>query len=125
MVPLIKAVVKTMVPTHSWSYERLLQSLHEEDFDLTDDEEEDAEEGKSHTPIYADRTKQRTDHFDLAHRLENPSIQLYPRRPELVKLEQVQHLGDVFERLYEEENQLTEAEAARPTRPRPSYRRYL
>ena len=54
MVPYIKAVVSTMVPTHAWSYETLLQYLEDDDLDIDDeltiqdveDDEQDVKEDK-------------------------------------------------------------------------------
>ena len=98
-----------------------------------DAEAGDAGERKnSHTwSAIVPRTPQPSPHVDrrlhtpLERLLDNPSVQLYPQRPELVTLDAVQNVSEVFDSLYaQQQPQLLEDPEALPPRPRPSYRQY-
>ena len=156
-MPYIKAIVKAMVPTHSWSYSRLLQEFQDDDLDLEDELEATTtvEDGgtpsihaevevrapgrreNSHTwSVVTPRNPQpspctvRHPTTPLDRLLDNPSIQLYPQHPELVTLDAVQNVSEVFDALYAQEPAQPQEEAAQPQeealppRPRPSYRQY-
>ena len=58
--------------------------------------------------------------------LDNPSIQVYPQRPELVQLQSVQNLSTVFDQMYDAHQPEEAPNPARtlPRRPRPSYIKY-
>ena len=60
----------------------------------------------------------------LAKLLDNPSIQSYPQRPELVKLDQVQNLSQVFNDLYGDSVQGPRSSDRLAQVPRRDYRRY-
>ena len=142
MVPYIKAIVSTMVPTHSWSYERLLQYLEDDDLDIDDEvevqnEEEDKEDGsegeKGQTllpPRFPRVTPRSQRTQSLENLLDNPSLQMYPQHPEQVKLDAVQRLADVFESVYSSQgsssssSESSTSRAPLAPRPRPSYKRY-
>ena len=152
MVPYIKAIVKAMVPTHAWSYSRLLQELQDEELDIEDEIETGIstegevqvntpegtetkgvrEENNGHTwSVVVPRSPQPSPH-DVRHPptpldrlLSNPSIQLYPQRPELVTLDAVQNVSEVFDSIYaQQQDQSEPAPEVLPSRPRPSYRQF-
>ena len=142
LVPYIRAIVQSMVPKHSWDYERMVQMFRNGDLEFESDinasielnsENEDATsednetEGSSenffstsdnsNSSIQSSPTHTicENDEESLSNLLDNPSIQIYPQSSNQVELNSVQNLANVFDDLYQTPRQ-SQRLAAKPSK---------
>ena len=114
----------------------MLQLFQEEDLYFEEDEEEQEAEKAVREPTNKETSLEKSQTSTISSPdgpcpgleslLSNPSIQVYPQRPELVQLGSVQELSSVFDQLYQDQplHPGPSREAELPKRPRPSYTKY-
>ena len=126
LVPYIRAIVQSMVPSHSWDYNRMLQMFRSGDLTFEDQiqavdipdivsEELSSEESPdtdtyfstSDNSLVSEEIVETTENspnrnVELCDLLDNPSIQMYPQQPSQVDLQSVQNLAEVFDNIYQE-----------------------
>ena len=139
LVPYIRAIVQTMVPKHSWDYDRMIQMFRNGDLEFesnvpveiisdndTTSENNETEESSenffstsdiSNSSIQSSPTNtiQENDEESLSNLLDNPSIQIYPQSSNQVELNSVQNLANVFDDLYQTPRQ-SQRLAAKPSK---------
>ena len=144
LVPYIRAVVQSMVPTHSWDYNRMLQMFRNGDLsfedqiqavdniedivseDVSSDESTDTYFSTSDNSLVSEEVHETTDespnrNIELSDLLDNPSIQMFAHQPSQVALQSVQNLAEVFDNIYREPDERRSSRLS--SKPKVDYKR--
>ena len=144
LVPYIRAVVQSMVPTHSWDYNRMLQMFRSGDLtfedqihvvgnipdisseELSSEDSTDNYFSTSDNSLVSEEVIETNENspnrnIELCELLDNPSIQMYPQQPSQVDLQSVQNLAEVFDNIYQEPDERRSSRLA--SKPKLDYKR--